>query len=171
MKIGVFPTRLMVENVDAIVTPLPAGAYLQKLNEVIGGAKHHVDVIQYQWNWYPFKPNDPLQKFNNGVVGTIRRGVKFRVILDTEAVGHRITTVNNQAKRNLVNAGAHVKFGARFPITHAKIFIVDDDLVILGSHNLSSRSVTANDECSIFVNARTVASEYRRYFDTIWNRN
>jgi hypothetical protein len=171
MKAGFFKTRLMLENCDAIVTPLPAGSYIQMLDQMVAGSKFNVDVIQYQWNWYPFKPTDPLQKFNVGVLGTIRRGVKFRVLLNVEAINHRITAVNKQAERNITGAGGKVKFGPQFPITHAKLFIIDDDYVILGSHNLSSRSVTCNDETSILIKSRPVVNEYRRYFNTLWNRS
>lgn len=171
MKPGYFPTRLMVENCRALVTPLPGGAFIQKLTQVVGEAKASVDVIQYQWNWYPFQPNNPLQKFNLGVVGLVRRGVKFRVLLNIEAVNHRLTGINMRAKRNLESAGAKVKFGLRFPITHAKIFIVDTDLVILGSHNLSSRAVTANDETSVLIKSKSAAVEFERYFNALWQRS
>lgn len=171
MKPGYFPTRLMVENCRALVTPLPGGAYIQKLTQVAGEAQVSINVMQYQWNWYPFQPENPLQKFNLGIMGLARRGVKFRVLLNIEAVDHRLTGINQRAKRNLESAGAKVKFGLKFPITHAKLFIVDSSLVILGSHNLSSRAVTANDETSVLIKSKGVATEFERYFNVLWQRS
>jgi len=170
MKVAQFKVRLMVEDSQALVTPLPGGAYIQKLSEVLGTAKISIDVMQYQWNWYPFKPQDPVQKMNQQICGIVRTGVKVRVLLNIEGASHRLTTINQQAKRNLEQAGAAVKFGPQFPITHAKIFIVDKKRVILGSHNLSSRSVVANDETSVLIDGKEVAGEFTRYFNLTWAR-
>lgn len=166
-----FKPRLLVENVEAIVTPLAGTCYLPVLRKIIGGAKHSVDVIQYQWNFYPYDRNLPLQQFNQDIMNQIRKGVKYRILLNIESVQHKITRINQQTKKNFESVGAKVKFGPVSQITHAKIFIVDDQFAILGSHNLSKRSVTRNDETSILINNSTIAMEYKRYFDLLWNRN
>lgn len=167
----VFPNRLMVENVEALVTPLPGTAYLAKLREVVGSAKHSVDVMQYLWAFYPHEGILPIQQFNQGVLRQIRQGVKYRVLLNVEARGHKLTRLNMQTKELLLNAGAQCKFGPLSVISHSKIWIIDDDIVILGSHNLTKLSVSKNDECSVMITGRAVASEYRRYFDVLWSRS
>lgn len=171
MRANYFPTRLMVENCQSLLTPLPGGAYIQKLIESVGGAKHTIDAIQYQWNFYPHKPKSVMQKLNTAVLGVSRRGVKIRVQLNMESYSHNLTKINMRAKHNLQNAGISVKFSPQFPIMHSKLFIIDDDIVILGSHNLSERSVTVNDETSVLIKSREVAMEFRRYFNLLWARN
>ena len=160
--------RLMCENENAVVTPLPGGSFIQKLTEIVGQAKYSVDVVQYQWVWYPRDHDNLLQKFNRGVVGVAGRGVKFRVILNIEASGHKITRENSHTQRILAEQKIHVKFGPQFPTTHSKIFIIDDQFVVIGSHNLSKRSVTVNYESSVLINSRAVAQEFKRYFETLW---
>ena len=171
MKAHFFKNRLMVENCSGEITPLPGGCFIQKLVDVCGQARSKVDVIQYQWNFYPFDKNNPLQKFNEGFLAHIRAGLRVRVLLNIEGVEHRLTSINHSAQRNLTEAGANVKFGPQFPITHAKIFIIDDDFVILGSHNLSKRSVTANDETSVLIKSREATQEFERYFNALWDRS
>lgn len=171
MRANYFPTRLMVENCQSLVTPLPGGAFIQKLLEAIGGAQHRVDALQYQWNFYPHKPESPMQELNNAVMGASRRGVKVRVYLNIESYSHNLSAINNRAKANLTNAGIAVKFSPQFPIMHSKIFLIDDDIVVLGSHNLSHRSVTVNDETSVLIKSREVCMEFRRYFELLWTRN
>lgn len=166
-----FPPRLMLENSDALVTPLPGNCYLPMLRKMIGSAQHSVDVIQYQWNFLPHEPGDPLQQFNQSVITQIRSGVKYRVLLNIENVAHKITRINQGAERYLTAVGAKVKFGPARIITHSKLFIIDDQFIILGSHNLSKSSVSQNDETSVLINSRPVVSEYRRYFDLLWARN
>jgi len=170
-KVSRFLPRLLCEDVDAIVTPLPGNTFLPILRKVVGGVKYSVDVIQYQWNFYPYDKGLALQQFNENVIGQIRKGIKYRVLLNIESVTHKITRANQQTKRNLESVGAKVKFGPQSVITHSKIFIVDDQYVILGSHNLSKFSVAQNDETSVLINNRTVAMEYKRYFNLLWARN
>jgi len=165
-----FLPRLMIEDIEAVVTPLPGLTYLTKLRQIVGGAKLSVDVIQYQWNFYPYEKTLPLQQFNEDIMNQIRAGRKYRVILNIADRGTKIARINNNARKNLVSAGAKVKFGSRFVITHAKLFIIDDRFVFLGSHNLSKFAVAQNDEVSILINNVTIAMEYKRYFDLLWSR-
>jgi len=166
-----FLPRLLVENVEAIVTPLPGNSYLPILRKIVGGVKYSVDVIQYQWNFYPYEGTLPLQQFNQDVMQQIRKGKKYRILLNIESVLHKITRINQQTKKNFESIGAKVKFGPVSQITHAKLFIIDDQFVILGSHNLSKRSVSRNDETSVLINNRTIAMEYKRYFNLLWARS
>ena len=96
--------------------------------------------------------------------------IKYKILLNIESVMHNITRINQQCKKNFEAVGAKVKFGPVSQITHAKIFIVDDQYIILGSHNLSKRSVERNDETSVLINSRAVAMEYQRYFNLLWAR-
>ena len=96
-----FLPRLLVENVDAIITPLSGGLYLPMLQSIVASAKLSVDVIQYQWNFYPHEKDNPLQQFNQGILSQIRNGIKYRVILNIESITHKITRFNQRAKDNL----------------------------------------------------------------------
>lgn len=77
--------------------------------------------------------------------------------------------INMKASQYLSEAGAQVKFTRTFPITHAKLWVFDDDITILGSHNLSNRSVTVNNEASALIKSRVVAREFKRYFEALWS--
>lgn len=166
-----FLPRLLVEDVEAIVTPLPGNTYLPILRKIIGGVKYSVDVVQYQWNFYPYDNTLPLQQLNQDIMSQVRKGIKYRILLNIETVTHKITRINQQTKKNFESVGAKVKFGPVSQITHAKLFIVDDQFVILGSHNLSKHSVSRNDEASVLINNRTIAMEFKRYFELLWSRN
>lgn len=162
--------RLFVENEPSHVTPLPGAAYLQKLMDIVGSAQSNVDIMMYQWVWYPSGEDKILQQFNRALVGLLKRGVRFRVIMNIESHGHKLTRENVNTAEILKSFGAKVKFGPKFPTTHGKMFIVDEKYVFLGSHNLSQRAVTVNDEVSVMVQSNKVCAEYKRYFDTMWNR-
>ena len=160
----------MVEDCPGSITPLPGQTFFKKLFDVVGSSKHSIDIIQYQWNFYVNAPNNPMQRLNQLLLEKIRSGVKCRVLLNKEGRGQHLMAINMKAARYLSEAGASVKFGRTFPITHAKMWLIDDDLSFVGSHNLSGRSLTVNNEVSVLINSRPVLFEFRRYFDVLWTR-
>jgi len=169
MKIDNFGVRLMVEDVFSTVTPLPGQAFIGKLISCVGEIKYSLDIIQYQWNFYPAKPGSKIQELNRAVISQAQNNKKIRVLLNREGRGANLTKINMEAMKFLSEAGIEVKFGRTFPITHAKLWIFDDDAVILGSHNLSTRSVTVNNEVSALIKSRPVALEFKRYFNSLWD--
>lgn len=168
MKTTNFGTRLMVEDTEGLVTPLPGQAFIGKLIDSINAAKYSVDIIQYQWRSYPGKPDCKIQKLNRTIIARARAGLKVRVLLNKEGRGAHLTAINLKTAGFLRDAGVSVKFTRSFPTTHAKLWIFDDDAVILGSHNLSNRSVTVNNEASALIKSRATAVEFKRYFNLLW---
>lgn len=169
MKTTNFGTMLLVEDAESLVTPLSGQTFIKKLIECVASAKYSIDVFQYQWNFYKGKPTSLIQQLNRTVIGKAKTGTKIRVMLAKEGRAQHLTKINMEAKRILGDAGVKAKFGRTFPITHAKLWVFDDDAVILGSHNLSNRSVTVNVEASVLIKSRVVAMEFKRYYSLIWS--
>lgn len=164
------PTRLMVENAESQVTPLPGRAFIEVITNCVREARVSIDIIQFEWKWYKHHHNSPIQQLSYEVLQAARRGVKVRVLLNKEHPRHPLTPINKNTIRNLESAGALAKFGPSFPITHAKLWIVDNEITILGSHNLSKRAVSVNDEASVKIVSKEVALEFTRYFEALWSR-
>lgn len=160
---------MLVEDAKSLVTPLSGQTFIKKLVECVANAKYSIDIIQYQWNFYPGKPKSQVQKLNRTVIDKAKGGTKLRVLLAKEGRDQHLTTINLQAKKYLEEAGAKVKFGRTIPIVHSKSWLIDDDMVLLGSHNLSNRSVTVNVETSVLIKSRAVTREFKRYFGLIWD--
>ena len=169
MRTTTFGTMLMAKDVPSFVTPLPGKTFIDVLIETINQAKYSIDVIQYQWNFYPGNPRSQIQLLNRTILSRAESGIKVRVLLNKEGRGQHLMKINVQASTFLSEVGIRVKFGRTFPITHAKLWVFDDDVTILGSHNLSNRSVTVNNECSALIRSREVAREFKRYFDVLFN--
>lgn len=169
MKTTTFGTRLLVEDEEGLITPLSGQTFIQKLIECIANAKYSIDIIQYQWNFYPGKPQSQIQKLNRTIIDKAKGGTKMRVLLAKEGRSQHLTIINMQARKYLEEAGVKVKFGRTIPIIHSKSWMIDDDMVLLGSHNLSNRSVTVNIETSVLIKSRPVTREFKRYFGLVWN--
>lgn len=168
MKTINFGTMTMVSNCASLVTPLPGQTYFPILIDAIKNAQHTILTMQYQWNFYINQPENPVQQLNQALLNNIRSGLKCHVLLNKEGRGQHLTAINMKAQQYLIEAGAIVKLGKTFPITHAKMWLIDDDITIIGSHNLSGRSFTVNNEVSALINSRSINQELRRYFDTLW---
>lgn len=131
-------------------------------------AKDKIDVVMYQWKWYSHAGYSNIQRVALGVVAAARRGVKVRVILDLEHRSHPITKINTRTGKHLKNAGCEVKFAHSTRITHAKMFVIDDNVLIIGSHNLSKGALSKNQEASIKIKGHECIDEYRKWFDYMW---
>jgi phosphatidylserine/phosphatidylglycerophosphate/cardiolipin synthase-like enzyme len=160
---------LLIQDSQSLVTPLCGQAFIIGLIEAINRVKYSVDIMQYQWNFYPGQANSQIQKLNRALMARAGSGIKVRVLLNKEGRGTNLTAINMKASQCLNEAGITAKFTRTFPTTHAKLWIFDDDEVILGSHNLSNRSVTVNNEASALIKSREVAVEFKRYFNLLWN--
>ena len=168
MRTTTFGTMLLVKDSPCLVTPLSGQTFITELIETVNRAKYSIDIIQYQWNVYPDQPQSHIQRLNRTLLARAGAGIKMRVLLEKGGSERHLTEINMKAAGVLGEAGIIVKLGRTFPITHAKLWIFDDDEVILGSHNLSNRSVTVNWEVSALIKGRAVAVEYKRYFDSLW---
>jgi len=125
MKTTNFGTRLMLEDSESLVTPLPGQTFIIKLIEAVSQVKYSLDVIQYQWNFYEAQPKSQIQRLNRTILGQSQAGKKVRVLLNKEGRGQHLMAINMKAAKYLGEAGIRVKFGRTFPITHAKLWIFE----------------------------------------------
>lgn len=165
-----FKTTLLPNLLSCRVIPLAGTAYIDSLPLLISEVESTLEIIQYQWKWYKFKENSSVTKLSRAVLDAALRGVKVRILLNKENPGNPLTTINLESKKYLEEAGCLVKFGPSFPVTHAKLWLLDDNISVLGSHNLSERSCLHNDETSIIVDSREVQKYYKDYFNLLWTR-
>ena len=121
------------------------------------------------WKWYGHQAATAIQQFNLEVISAARRGVKVRVLMNIEHHTHHLTKVNTRTERILKNAGCEVKMAKVGGRTHAKMIIVDKNILVLGSHNLCKSSLSSNAECSIVLADFPVIKEYIDYFDSLWD--
>ena len=170
MKTDRFPAMVMVRDVGASVTPLPGRTFLPEVIELVRNVQTELQIILYQWKWEPHQRQSQLQHLSNEVLMSARRGVSVRVLLNKEHQKHHLTSINGLTMRYLREAGCDVKFGPSFPSTHAKLWLFDRKVTVLGSHNLSKKAVFNNDEASVIIKSGIATMEYLRYFDLLWSR-
>lgn len=131
--------------------------YPKKVIPLIDGAKFTINIIVYDWRWYQNDPGNPVQLFNQAIVRACRRGVKVRVIGNSEDILKILRSVGCDARRVISKK-----------LVHAKLIILDDQSVILGSHNFSQSAFTMNQEVSVFIPDFPATPRLVSYFNSLW---
>jgi phosphatidylserine/phosphatidylglycerophosphate/cardiolipin synthase-like enzyme len=162
-------SQLNISKVDSLCTPYPSKTFIDYFPDELKKTKYSLDIIMYQWKWDKWEPLSLANKLTQTVIDLSRSGIKVRVLLNRDSPNSRLTVVNNETKKQLENAGCAVKMGFASIATHAKMWLLDDDVVCLGSHNISKRSLSSNVECSVLIESRQCNSELKRYFNLLWN--
>jgi len=108
-------------QVSVVVSPTNSTYILN----VIGEARCCVYVEVYELTYQPLI---------NELASLAQRGVEVYVVLSGNVYG-RIPEEEYSAVNELINSGAHVSFNYGYDYVHSKVFVVDNDTVIIGSIN------------------------------------
>jgi phosphatidylserine/phosphatidylglycerophosphate/cardiolipin synthase-like enzyme len=155
--------------IEANIIPVLSTDYPKIVVPLLQAAGHKIDVIMYEWKWYSHESAGGVEKFNLAFQTAARKGVKIRALLNIESMGHAITKINSRTAQYLTMAGIEVKFGQLGTTTHAKMIIIDDRIMILGSHNISKGSFSRNQEASIVIEGGDAVRQYINYFNLLWD--
>ncbi len=151
-----------------LVTPLFCGFFYDELIASIDNAKLFIDVVQYQWKWNIHERHSKIQQLGAAIGRARARGVEVSVILNQESPRRHLTVINRVSGDRLAEMGCSVKHCRPGALLHTKLWIIDGLLTFVGSHNLSTRSLTANEETSVLIRSVDVARSFKNYFDRLW---
>lgn len=124
---------------------------------LIENAKQSIDIVVYAWRWYPSDPGAVCQLFNQAIVQAARRGVKVRAILNDNKTIAALQSLNIDSKKLDTDK-----------IMHAKLIIIDENIVITGSHNYTQFVFQTNLELSVLLSGENIGSGFRDFFNNLW---
>jgi phosphatidylserine/phosphatidylglycerophosphate/cardiolipin synthase-like enzyme len=94
----------------------------------------------------------------------VQRGVKVYVILeDTGNRQDEVTFQNRQTGNLLSEKGIKVYYDSTRKKTHTKLIVIDQQLIILGSHNCTQTALKYNNEISVLMKRPDLAKNVRNY--------
>ena len=101
-----------------------------------------------------------------------KRGVDVKVMLEggEEFLGENFTEAQTKTKEYLEEGGVKVKFDGEGVTTHAKLIVIDERVVILGSTNWNYYSLDRNNEASVLIKSNEAGIYYEDYFEKLWNQ-
>lgn len=126
------------------------------LIEKIRTAKHSIKVLAFAWYWYENDLGASMQKFNYELIRAHQRGV------DVSGVANYF---NGRAP--FLEEKIKIKIAKLSHIVHAKFIIVDNNCLILGSHNLSKNAFELNHEVSVVLDDPVAIARCETFFNNI----
>lgn len=136
--------------VDSDITPLCGQDYLTVAQDLIRNARQSIFLKMYL-----FSSRD---SFGWGLAKELieahRHGVEVEVILDKSGEGDR---KNEMTYNYLKEAGIRVRYDSDEVLTHSKILIVDNEMVIVGSQNWTMAGLSLNNEAGVFIKSKKIS--------------
>jgi phosphatidylserine/phosphatidylglycerophosphate/cardiolipin synthase-like enzyme len=138
-------------------TPIFGSQFPKKVIPLIEAAKNSIQIIVFDWRWYLTDPSNPVSLFNQALIRAARRGVKIEVISNSSEIVKILNSEKIQAKRI-----------ASKDLVHAKMMILDEKVLVMGSHNYTQAAFTTNHEISSIIYDDEQIIEYIKFFNALW---
>ena len=157
---------------DPLIVPLPETVdtenYPAVLLKLIAGARESIHVVMYRISHYPQYRESTTNDILDALIAASSRGLDVRVYMDDCAFYESDAEANLQAARYLSDHGVDVRMDDPKTTTHAKLVVIDQRTVTLGSTNWNYYSLAKNNETDIaFIDFPAVAAPYEAFFERL----
>ena len=132
-------------------------SFPKKVIPLINNAKKTIEILVFDWGWYENEIGEQVQIFNNAIIRASRRGVLVRAIVYKQ----KIKNILDQEKiwcRKIES----------YKLMHIKLMIIDDEKVIVGSHNYTKNAFNINHELSLIINDTSLAEKLKTNFQPLF---
>ncbi|RPI30124.1 MAG: hypothetical protein EHM70_14660, partial [Chloroflexota bacterium] len=172
--------RLLAESVDANASRAAAGElqgvtlvrnanYLDFSRHLIQNAKKW--VFAQLFFFQVEGQNSPGRQLLDDLAVAWGRGVDVRLILDTDLPEdfHGASSLNANALAALQVAGVPYRLDMSGVTSHCRTLQVDDDQLLLGSHNWTPNSLYLMEEASLYIEGTGLAGKECARFLQLWD--
>ena len=145
-------------RIEPLLTP---DNYAKAVYELVKGAKQRIWVQNQYINLNPEEDFPEFKKIVNLLLKKIEAGLDVRIIC---------RDLMDAEKLDMLLALGFPRETFRFmSATHTKIFIVDNDRVLIGSHNLSNEGVVSNRDASLIIHHPDAVTYCAGVYDYDWH--
>jgi len=131
--------------------------FAQKVIPLIDEAKSEIKIVVFDWRWYPNDPASPVQLFNQAIVRAKGRGLDIKVITNIQDIVSILNQQRIEAKKlttpNLI---------------HCKFMVIDNEILVIGSHNYTQNAFTTNYEVSVIIKDAEICNRLISFFNTLF---
>lgn len=133
---------------------------------LIAAARVRVSVVLYV-----ARPDEdgPVAHLVEALSAAARRGIDVRVVLDRGRDWRTggVDLKNHDFTVQLQQSGVRVVLDEEKRTTHAKVLVIDDRHVVVGSHNWTRSALTSNREWSLLIDDPEVAAQIQTELATV----
>ena len=127
--------------------------FAQEVIPLIQNAKKSIDIMVYEWRWYPNEIGSKIQVFNQAIVQANKKNIKVKAVVHKALIAEILR--REKIKVRKVESSK---------VLHTKLMIIDDDTVILGSHNYTMNAFNINYEVSVILHDEKIVLKLKQYF-------
>ena len=98
-----------------------------------------------------------------------RRGVRVRMLIPTPNEHQYMVDIGRAHYEQLMEDGVEV-YEYHEAVHHGKVYIIDDNLFVLGSTNLDARSLRINFETTLLIEDRDTVSQLDKHYEVFFER-
>jgi competence ComEA-like helix-hairpin-helix protein len=144
--------------------------YLSFIKKLLSIAQIRIRIIMF---FMKFEDEEkyPTDSIFAQLESAKNRNVDIKVILDKDAEGEVFGSriINENAYNFFKQNDIEVTYDSEETLTHTKIVLVDDNHLVIGSHNWTAGSFYAYDDKSIYIESPEMVEEASNYFDKLWS--
>ena len=142
-------------------------SFLPALIKSIDEAQNEILISLFSFKAGKHKNSYPDQIANH-LAQAVKRGVKVYIVLETsDKPSEELSMQNRKTGNFLQSRGVTVFYDSPRRTTHTKLIVIDQKLVLLGSHNFTQSALKYNNEISVLLKNPELAATARRYILTI----
>lgn len=145
--------------------------YAYTLLDMIPHALTSIDILAYVANFNMYKKSDKALLLFLALKNYPGNPKDIRIILDYPHPHKPNRNCNRFSARRFKEVGFSVRFLHSGSTQHAKLWILDHTAAIVGSHNLTTRSVISPHDISLLLDDPGLLSFLTTYFDRLWQNS
>ena len=130
--------------------------YPKKVIPLIERAKKSIDTVVFDWRWYSNDPGAICQLFNQSIIRASRRGVRVRAIANNDKIVNILKSEGCEAIKLKTSK-----------LVHCKLMIIDEAIVITGSHNYTQSAFQKNLELSVIIYEDPMNESFNLFFNNL----
>lgn len=161
----------MIQRVGTVPRLLIGKEYGPEVTRLVGLAERSVVLVSYVTSEIAGRRTAGPAPLFEAIGAAAARGVSCRVLFERQPRSRAGVEAARQASEYLRALSVSVKIGPRSATLHSKFIVLDDVFCVVGSHNLTRRSLERNFEVSVLLGDISVSLRLAQAFDRLWFRS
>jgi len=139
--------------------------FISELKKQIQGAQKRIYAVIFLVYIHKHRTQDDAREIRDLLIDAKKRGLDVRIIINRNLKRNLFTSQNKDFADVMSSAGITIVVTDTRRTTHCKIWVIDDEKVIIGSHNLTGASLHSNREISIITENREINEQLATYIE------